>query len=98
MNTQRVSRSRSDRLIAGVASGLAHYFQIDPILVRIIFVVLAMMFNVVGVVAYLALWVLLPNEDSTAVDISGQVRENVAEIQGAAEGIVARVRGMFARS
>ena len=34
METRRILRSRSDRMIAGVASGLAAYFKIDPLFVR----------------------------------------------------------------
>jgi hypothetical protein len=44
---------------------------------------------------YLALWLLVPNEDSVAVDAREQVRENVGEMQSAAESMVQRVRGMF---
>lgn len=96
MNT--ITRSRSDRLIAGVASGLASYLNVDPIIVRIGFVVFTMVFHVFGVVAYLALWLLMPSSDSTAFDTQGKIRENVAEMQGFADGIAERIRGLFARS
>ena len=48
-------RNESDRIIAGVCSGLAHYFKIDPVWMRIIFVIL---FSVLFWV-YLILWVVL---------------------------------------
>ncbi len=46
-------------MIAGVCGGLADYFGIDPTIVRIIFVVLALAGGP-GILIYLALWVILP--------------------------------------
>jgi phage shock protein C len=94
MQGKRLVRSRNDRMIAGVAGGLAATLNIDPLLVRIAFLVLAFL-NGFGFMLYLALWLLVPNEDSTAVDAREQVRENVGEMQSAAESMVQRVRGMF---
>jgi phage shock protein C len=97
MPTTRLTRSRSDRLVAGVAGGLAAYLGVDPILVRIGFVALVFFTNLAGVLAYVALWLLLPNEDSSAPDTRTQVRENVAEMQRTADDMAERVRGMFSR-
>jgi phage shock protein C len=94
MQGKRLLRSRSDRMIAGVAGGLATTFNIDPLLVRIVFLALALL-NGFGIMLYLALWLLVPNEDSAAIDAREQVRENVGEMQSAAESVVQRVRGMF---
>jgi phage shock protein C len=94
MQGKRLVRSRNDRMIAGVAGGLAAMFNIDPLLVRIAFLVLAFM-NGFGVMLYMALWLLVPNEDSAAVDAREQVRENVGDMRSAAESMVQRVRGMF---
>ena len=96
METRRILRSRNERLIAGVAGGLATYFNIDPLLVRLGFAVLALM-NGVGILLYLILWLLLPNEDSAAIDSRGQVRENVDEMRATAESAAQRVRDMFNR-
>jgi phage shock protein C len=81
-------------MIAGVAGGLAAIFNIDPLLVRIVLLALAFL-NGFGILLYLTLWLLVPNEDSTAVDAREQVRENVGDMQSAAESMVQRVRGMF---
>jgi phage shock protein C len=81
-------------MIAGVAGGLAAALNIDPLLVRIVLLALAFL-NGFGFMVYLALWLLVPNEDSIAVDAREQVRENVGEMQSAAESMVQRVRGMF---
>jgi phage shock protein PspC (stress-responsive transcriptional regulator) len=55
-----VRRSRG-RMIAGVCSGIAEHFGIDPILVRIGFVI-AVFFGGSGVLAYVAAWLLIPEE------------------------------------
>jgi phage shock protein C len=94
MQGKRLVRSRNDRMIAGVAGGLAATLNIDPLLVRIVLLALAFL-NGFGFMVYLALWLLVPNEDSVAVDAREQVRENVGEMQSAAESMVQRVRGMF---
>jgi len=94
MQGKRLVRSRNDRMIAGVAGGLAAMLNIDPLLVRIVLLALAFL-NGFGFMLYLALWLLVPNEDSATVDAREQVRENVGEMQSAASSMVQRVRGMF---
>ncbi|HWN32820.1 MAG TPA: PspC domain-containing protein [Pseudonocardia sp.] len=56
----RPSRRQSDRKIAGVAAAIARRYDIDPVLVRIAFVVAA--FYGVGILLYLAAWVTLPTD------------------------------------
>ncbi|MCU1427319.1 MAG: PspC protein [Actinomycetia bacterium] len=60
----RLRRSTSDRFIAGVAGGLAQAWGIDPIFVRVAFVV-ASAFGGFGVFAYLVAWAVLPPDDGT---------------------------------
>jgi phage shock protein C len=95
MNTSRITRSRTDRMVAGVAAGLAAAFGIDPIFVRIGFVVLSLL-NGVGLLLYVALWLIVPNEGSVAAGRS-TVQEAVAEMQAYVEELIARVRGAFQR-
>jgi len=56
---RRLHRRTDDKMIAGVASGLAEYLNIDPVIVRVAFVILAVVGGV-GIVAYGALWWLVP--------------------------------------
>ncbi len=51
------------RLLGGVAAGAADYLAVDPVLVRVAFVVLALVGGL-GVPLYLAAWLLVPDEDS----------------------------------
>jgi len=56
---KKVYRDPDNMIIAGVCSGLAGYFGIDPTFVRILFVILAF-FNGFGILAYLILWLIVP--------------------------------------
>lgn len=58
-------RSDSDKLIAGVCGGLADYLGIDPVLVRLAFVVL-LLASGIGLVIYLILWVVMPSESRSS--------------------------------
>ena len=58
-----LTRSTTDRKISGVSGGLADYLGIDPLLVRIGFVVTALTSGV-GLIAYLAMMVLVPSDDA----------------------------------
>lgn len=56
---KRLYRSKIDRKIAGVCGGLAEYFKIDPVFVRVAFVALIFA-NGAGLVAYGAFWIAAP--------------------------------------
>jgi phage shock protein C len=63
--TRRLYRSRSNRQVAGVCGGLAQYFNLDATLIRILFVVLAVLGGS-GIVLYLAMWIIVPKEPAGA--------------------------------
>lgn len=58
--SKRLYRSRQDRMIAGVCGGLAEYFDIDPVIIRIIAVVLLLPGGLPGFLPYIILWVIVP--------------------------------------
>jgi len=60
---KKLMRSTDDRMIAGVAAGVAEYLNIDPVLVRILFVILALAGGP-GVLIYLILWLVMPKKES----------------------------------
>ena len=57
-----VKRNPNDKVIAGVCSGLAKSLEIDPIIMRLVFVVGFLAFGV-GPIIYLLLWLLMPKEE-----------------------------------
>jgi phage shock protein C len=59
--TRKLYRSRTDRKLAGVCGGLAQYFNADVTLIRVLFVVLALLGGP-GLVMYLVLWIIVPEE------------------------------------
>lgn len=75
----KLVRSRSDRVIAGVCGGLGHYLGIDPIIIRIFFILLVLGQGA-GVLVYIICWLAIPDE-SRATDSS--MGENIHE--GASE-------------
>lgn len=63
MTVRRFTRSRSNKVLAGVCGGLARYFNWDPTLVRVLWVVGALLTGVlVGLVAYIIFWAVFPQE------------------------------------
>ncbi|MGB9751014.1 MAG: hypothetical protein C0183_04255 [Roseiflexus castenholzii] len=95
METRTLRRIRSERILGGVAAGVARALNIDPVFVRLGFLFLALI-NGFGTLLYLAMWLLIPAEDSREIDPRAQIRENVADMRAVIEEYVARVRSMFA--
>ncbi len=59
-------RSKEDRLVAGIAGGLGDLFRIDPVIIRVGFIVLTL-FGGVGAVLYLVSWLVVPLGDSGSI-------------------------------
>jgi phage shock protein C len=61
MSNKQLMRSE-DRMVAGVAGGLAEYFDIDPTIIRILFVLLALFGGgFLGILIYIVLWIIMPD-------------------------------------
>jgi phage shock protein C len=58
---KQLLRNESNKMIAGVCSGLADYFGVDPTLVRIGFVIATVAFGI-GVLPYIILWIVIPKQ------------------------------------
>ena len=66
-------RSRSNRMIAGVAAGLAQFFGIDVTLARVLYVVISICSAAFpGILVYLLFWILTPQEDPDPRVVSTQ--------------------------
>ena len=61
--TRRLYRSKYDRQIAGVCGGLAAYFNVEPTIVRVIFLLITFMGGP-GLLLYIVLALVVPEEDS----------------------------------
>ncbi|MEZ4698967.1 MAG: PspC domain-containing protein [Rhodothermales bacterium] len=63
MSTKRLHRSMEDKMIAGVCSGIADYFDMDPTLIRVAYVLLSfLMVGFPGLILYIILAVIVPEE------------------------------------
>lgn len=69
--TKRLYRSRDNQMIAGVCAGLAEYFAIDPVIIRIAFVLLSFAHGL-GILLYIVLWLLVPEKPLDA-DEEGEI-------------------------
>ncbi|MCA9904489.1 MAG: PspC domain-containing protein [Anaerolineae bacterium] len=63
---KRLVRSKTDRQISGVCAGLAQYFELDPTVVRLIFVV-ATLLGGPGLIIYIVLAIVMPEEGKDSV-------------------------------
>lgn len=76
---KRLYRSRNDRMLNGVCGGLGEYFNIDPTIVRLVFVAIALFSAGVGMaVAYLILAVVIPE---APVDYVEYTEDSPAEVE-----------------
>jgi phage shock protein C len=64
MEPKRLYRSRKDRILGGVCGGMGNYFNLDPVLVRVIWVVLLFAAGV-GFLAYILAWIIIPEEPAS---------------------------------
>lgn len=78
--TKRLYRSRKNRVIAGVAAGIADYFDIDPIIVRLLFVILAFGQGS-GLLAYIIGWIVIPEEPETVGDKNEKKNPSGSDIE-----------------
>lgn len=79
----RLYRSETDKIIAGVAGGIGVYFKIDPTIVRIIFILLTV-FGGSGLLVYLLLWLIVPAASGPSPDVNDVSSQNSAELKNRA--------------
>ncbi|PKM91826.1 hypothetical protein CVU82_01305 [Candidatus Falkowbacteria bacterium HGW-Falkowbacteria-1] len=82
--TKKLYRSKSDRIIFGVCGGMAKYFDIDPIMIRLVFVVLTIGAGS-GVLIYLICALIIPSEDEVVIvgekkEVDSKAEEFINEI------------------
>lgn len=73
---RRLQKSSKNRMLFGVCGGLAEYFRIDPVIVRVVFILLALA-NGIGVLVYLVLSLIMPRAESAEREPVAVVKDNV---------------------
>ncbi len=90
---ERLYRSSSERMVAGVCGGFGEYFGIDPTVVRVVFVLVTIVtVFLLGIAAYLALWLIIPSEESLGRTTRESMRKNVEEIAQSARDLGSEVQ------
>lgn len=80
MNESRLVRSDNDKMIAGVCGGLASYLMIDPVLVRLAFLLL-LFASGIGFPIYLILWVIMPRGATMGESEAVVLQDNLKELK-----------------
>ncbi len=75
---KRLYRSRDERKVAGVCGGLGEYFELDPVLFRLAFILLVFVGGA-GVFGYAALWIMVPEKDGAGILEQRRLRRSLAE-------------------
>lgn len=91
---KRLYRSRSDRMVWGVCGGLAKYFEIDPVIIRLV-AVLSIFISGLGILAYIILAIVVPLESSAATEPKDIMKENVQEMKETATQLGQELRSTF---
>jgi phage shock protein PspC (stress-responsive transcriptional regulator) len=91
---RRLTRATDDRMVAGVAAGVARYFAIDPVIVRVLFAALVV-FGGSGIALYLAGWLLVP-EDGAERSVLGDALAGTGRRRGRLAVVLAAVLVAFA--
>lgn len=62
MPMKKLYRSKTDKKIAGICGGIGKYINVDPTVIRVGFIILALPGGLPGVLPYLVLWLVIPEE------------------------------------
>ncbi|MBM2813750.1 MAG: phage shock protein PspC [Ignavibacteria bacterium] len=71
---KQLKRTRKNKVIAGVAGGIAEYFDIDPVIVRAIFVITLLGWGF-SLLAYIVLWIIVPEKDLEETHVENEEPE-----------------------
>jgi phage shock protein C len=103
---QRLTRDPYDKVIGGVCSGLGHYFDIDPVILRLIMAVLFLVFGI-GLIAYIIAWAVIPaarsreelygGQPMTFHDISRNMQEELEDLKRRGEQMSRDLKDFFSK-
>lgn len=91
MKKKNIYRSEANRIIGGVCGGIGEYFDIDPVIVRIIFVLLAI-FGGSGIPLYIILWLVIPTESKIEEEPKDTIKNNIKEMKSKVKSVAGDLR------
>ncbi len=89
---KKLYRSEDNQMIGGVCGGIGEYFEIDPTVVRVLYILLSMTTIGFGIFMYLILWIVIPSKSSITKDSDDVVKENRTEIKEKLDTFVKSVK------
>ena len=63
MAVRRLTRPKEGRILGGVCAGIGQYFDTDPVVIRIVWVILTLLSLGTGIIAYIIAWIIIPEEE-----------------------------------
>jgi phage shock protein PspC (stress-responsive transcriptional regulator) len=61
-NIKRLYRSKENRVLGGVCGGIGEYLEVDPVVIRLLWVLLAVLSFGAGILGYLLAWIIIPEK------------------------------------
>lgn len=91
----RLYRSEKNAVIGGVAQGFGEYFNVDPTIIRLLFVLFAIIHGS-GVLLYIVLWIVLPTKDkvmNTPTNTNQTIKDNLSGVRDRFYGFAKSMQG-----
>jgi len=79
VSNKRLYRVKANQMVGGVCSGIGAFLGIDPLIVRILFVAVALLSGT-GLFVYLVLWILIPEAEAEYANQDEMVKRNTQEV------------------
>lgn len=92
LRDRRLYRSRRERIVFGVCGGLGDYFEVDPVLVRLIFVLITLAGGA-GLLVYIIMAIIFPEEGVEAAPGRAALRQNLEGLSSDASDMAQSLRG-----
>ena len=80
MSESRLTRSETDKMIAGVCGGIANYLDIDSVFIRLAFALLAFASGI-GIFIYFIMWIIMPRETSIMASDAEVMQDNIKDLK-----------------
>ena len=91
---KKLTRSRTDKIVAGVCGGLGAYYHIKPVMIRLAFIIFIFIDGRISLVLYLLFVVLIPEESgpSIVVDYKRKIKEFINEVRGEGQTVAEEIK------
>lgn len=78
---KKLYRSEENKIIAGVCGGIGEYFDIDPTLIRVVYIFLSLLTGGFGFPMYFILWIIIPSKSDIKKDSNEFIKDNKEDMK-----------------